>query len=143
MAKVPPAGPQGTLYGLLTPLALLAVAVWLVEAPQLQLLAGVFTLCSAVMLCLLSKSLGIVALTPRALSGMALVMVVVIGLAWNGVLLPVTVTVLMILSILRLWYLRQYHARLGQSRVMELLRRSILLSLWSHSSVLVALLNPY
>jgi uncharacterized membrane protein len=124
-------------------MALLAIAVWLVQPPYLQALALLFAGYSAGFTVLLPTHLRwqstsvwrwLAALVAAACAALA---------EWAGVSLAVVVMVLALVSLLRLWYLRQYHWRRQRQQLVELLRRGLLISLWCHISVSVALVNPY
>lgn len=124
-------------------MALIGVTVWIVQEPWLTVLGYTFAAYSGVVL----------AAMPREITGFGqlpgqwLASIVVVGLVALTFFLDVPVGLFLSLFLVgllvRFWYIRQYHRRLGYSQSAELLRRGLLLVFWSSISVLVALYNPY
>lgn len=131
------------MYALLAPLAMLAIAVWLVDGQWLRVLVTVFAVYSVVLNWML-PSTGRMAGKTALSSGLGIVAAGIVALvAWTSDYLPLLLLVLAAVVLLRLWYLRQYHLQQGRQGMVELLRRCLLISLWSHISVLAAWINPY
>ena len=131
------------MYALLAPLAILAIAVWLVDPQWLRVFTTVFALYSVALLWMLPSTGRIDRNTARSW-GLGIVAAgLAAGVAWYSNFLPLLLLVLAATLLLRLWYLRQYYLQQGRQDMVELLRRCLLISLWSHISVLVAWLNPY
>jgi ABC-type phosphate/phosphonate transport system permease subunit len=134
---------QRTFYPLLLPIALIGVMVWVLQEPGLTVLAYIFVAYCGVVLAVLPKEIAGLGQHPRQWLAVALVL----ALTGSGVALGVPVGLLLLALLigllLRLWYIRQYHRRLGYSQSAELLRKGLLVVLWSSISVLVALYNSY
>lgn len=133
---------QKTLYGLLLPQAIIGLMVWLLSGAWLENMALAFGGLSVMATLLLPRDF-LAAVSPRqivvALFGAASVIAVLyffkaytLVIVWLGVA-----------AILRLHFQRQVFKRDNATRLVELMRRGILISMWSHISVLVALLSPY
>jgi hypothetical protein len=134
---------QGLMFALLAPLAALAIAVWLVEGQWLRVFTTVFALYSVALNWLLPAS-GRRGGKTAVSWVLGISACVIVGLvAWYSDFLFVLLLVLTVAVLSRLWYLRQYHLQQGRQDLVELLRRCLLISLWSHISVLVAWINPY
>jgi hypothetical protein len=134
---------QATVYPLLLPMALIGIVVWVLQEPGLSVLASIFAGYSALLLGALPREISEFGRHPRqwlvalaffalALAGMAL------GVPAGGLVL-----VFLTALLLRLWYIRQYQRQRERRQAGELLRRALLIVLWSSVSVLVALYNPY
>ena len=131
------------MYALLAPLAALAIAVWLVDGQWLRVLVTVFAVYSVVLNWMLPSTGRMAGKTPLSW-GLGIIAASIAGLAaWTGDHLPLLLLVLTAVVLLRLWYLRQYHLQQGRQDMVELLRRCLLICLWSHISVLAAWVNPY
>jgi hypothetical protein len=135
-------GQQGLAYAVLAPLAVLAVLVWLPQDRYVLPLSTVFAMMSALLVWVFARDLTFAAYGFRRwlYSALAAVLAAVLAvyLSVSGV-----VSVLLVLWLLRLWYIRQYHLQRGRVATVEILRRCLLIALWSHLSVLTALLSPY
>lgn len=131
------------MYTLLAPLAIMAIAVWLVDGLWLRVLTTIFVLYSVVLHWMLPTTGRIDGNTGLSWALRIFAAGVATAVAWDGDLLPLVLIVLAVALLLRLWYRRQYHLQQGQQDRMELLRRCLLISLWSHISVLAAWLSPY
>lgn len=134
---------QGLVYTLLSPLALAAVLVWLLEGRSLQVVGSLFLLYSTLLCGLIPRDLAAAWHPSARWLGPLAAGAVLAFVGWRGGLLPGLVLMISVASLLRLGYLRQYHLQQGDERTAELLRRGLLISMWSHASVLVALVNPY
>lgn len=124
-------------------MALIGIAVWILQEPGLTLLGYIFAAYSALLLGALPREITGFGQYPRQwLRALAL-----FGAALAGIALKVPagwlVLILLLGLLLRLWYIRQYHRQQGRNQAGELLRRALLIVLWSSISVLVALYNPY
>lgn len=134
---------QKTFYPLLLPIALIGVLVWVLQEPGLTVLAYIFAAYSGIVLAVLPREIAGFGQRPRQW----LVAAIVLALVGAGVLLDTPVGLLLlallVALLMRLWYIRQYHRRLGYSQSAELVRKGLLVVLWSSISVLVALYNTY
>lgn len=134
---------QKTFYPLLLPIALIGVMVWVLQEPGLTVLAYIFVAYSGVVLAVIPREIAGLGQHPRQWLAAALIL----ALAGAGVLLGAPVGLLLLALLVglltRLWYIRQYHRRLGYSQSAELVRKGLLVVLWSSISVLVALYNTY
>ena len=134
---------QTFAYRLLAPLALLAMLVWLVEGQALRVLGALFVGYSAALLPGFPRSLDRAGLAPRrAAAAAGLGLAVALAGARSGALTAL-VMVFMALLLLRLVYLRQYYSKHGQTETAELMRRCLLIALWTHMSVFAAMTSPY
>ncbi len=127
---------------MLTPLALLAVVGWMLQGQALHVLGTMFVSYSALFTSILPQDLLSLRNPMSWFRGLAAALFVG-WMGWAGGCLSGLIALLAILSILRLWYLRQYYSKQGERQEVELLRRGLLISLWSHISVWVTLVNPY
>jgi hypothetical protein len=134
---------QATVYPLLLPMALIGIAVWILQEPALTVLGYIFAAYSALLLGALPKDItGFGQYPGQWLAALALFAAALA--AWAlGVPAGWLVLVFLLGLLLRLWYIRQYHRQQGRSQAGELLRRALLIALWSSISVVVALYNPY
>lgn len=134
---------QGTLYSLLAPMALMAIVVWLVDYPALGYVGIIFALYVVLVLLAMPTAISLDDIHPgRWLLG-ALLAGLLGGAMWLGAPLKWLLVALLVLLLLRMWYVRQYHRKHGHAQAAELMRRGLLMALWSSISVWVALYNPY
>lgn len=134
---------QGLLYSLLSPLAVMAVLVWVLEGAWLNIVGGLFLFYSATLTLIIPRQLAAGWRPSFRWLAAVLMAAAVAYIGWKFALLPGLLVLIAALSLLRLWYLKQYHLQQGDAWSVELLRRGLLISLWSHASVIVALVNPY
>lgn len=134
---------QTFAYRLLAPLAVLAVLVWLVDGDALTALGALFAGCSAALLAAFPQSLSWDGISLRRWA-VAAVLGVAAALA-GGCADALTPLVLALMGclLLRLVYLRQYYTKHAQLETAELMRRCLLIALWTHMSVFAALVSPY
>ncbi len=134
---------QATVYPLLLPMAVIGIAVWLLQEPGLTFLGYIFAAYSAVLLGALPKEITGFGQHPG--QWLAALAFFATALAAMAIKVPAGWLVLIFLLglLLRFWYIRQYHRQRGRSQAAELLRRALLIALWSSISVVVALYNPY
>ncbi len=124
-------------------MALIAIAVWVLQEPALSALGYIFAVYSALVLGALPRDILDFGRHPRHwLAALAF-----FAVAIAGILLQIPAGCLLLVFwvglLLRLWYVRQYHRQAGRNQSAELLRRALLIAFWSSISVLVALYNPY
>ena len=137
----------GIAYAIWLPLAALAILIWLPADQHVRVIAVFFALVSALLLWVFPRELSFAGYDWRRWAAALLVAFVAVAVGQHLPLVAVLIT-LLVLWLLRLWYIRQYYRRLqfqGQADadLVELMRRCLLLALWSHLSVLTALLSPY
>lgn len=142
-----PAPRPGIAYAIWLPLTALAILIWLPADPYVRVIAAVFAAVSALMLWVFPRELSFADSDWRRWAGALLAALLALAASQHLSLEAVLIT-LLALWLLRLWYIRQYYRRLhfqGQADadLVELLRRCLLLALWSHLSVLTALWSPY
>ena len=135
-------------YALLAPLAVLAIVVWLPSEQRAQAIAVAFAVLSVLLLVLFPRDLDMSGYHWRRWFGsvLAALLVALLATVTPWLPLPALLIGLLCLWLLRLWYVRQYHrqqAQRAQRAYVELLRRCLLITLWSHISVVTALWSPY
>lgn len=135
---------QRVVYGLLAPQAVLGLLVWFFPSAQAAMLAAAFGgLSLATTIVLPGRAGAIPFFARRNLLAMVLAVAAAAVLSVQPQWLEVCTFALAAAALIRLQYQRQLFRREGDTRAVELMRRGILISLWSHISVLVVLLNPF
>lgn len=134
---------QRAVYGLLAPLVVIAVMTGLFSGELSTQLAAVFVAVSVVLLVVFPRDLLLgdqraLPLTAVVLAGMVLAAVFY---QLNG--MRHALVFLLLIWLVKLRYVRQFHLRYSAGAHKELLRRCLLLVFWSHVMVLVALVSPY
>ena len=134
---------QNFAYRLLAPLTVGALLVWLLEGHALAVLAARVSGYSALVLGIFPLELSWSAVAPRRWLLGVMLGAFVAWLAWWWGHLPAVALALMFLLLLRLAYIRQWYRREDQVETVELLRRCLLIVMWTHLSVFTALVSPY
>ena len=117
--------------------------VWVLQEPGLSVLAYIFVAYSGVVLAVIPKEITGFGQHPRQWLAAAMVLALAVAGGVLGVPVGLFLLALLVGLLSRLWYIRQYHRRLGYIQSAELLRKGLLVVLWSSISVLVALYNSY